>query len=163
MLIISLKKNIKKDFSGFVPVKVALLGDTATQLLSLAIRGSGYSDGFDIQVWEADFNQIERQVFDDTSELYEYKPDIVIIFHSTHKLLAKYNKLKPEERISFSQSRLELVEQINEKIQDQLKSKLIYFNHNEIDDAVFGNYANKTASSFLFQLRKLNFELMSCL
>lgn len=155
-----LKKNIKKDFSGFVPVKVALLGDTATQLLSLAIRGSGYLDGLDIQVWEADFNQIERQVFDDTSELYEYKPDIVIIFHSTHKLLAKYNKLKPEERVSFSQSRLELVEQINEKIQDQLKSKLIYFNHNEIDDAVFGNYANKTASSFLFQLRKLNFDLM---
>ena len=155
-----LKKNIKKDFSGLIPVKVALLGDSATQFLSLAIRGTGYSDGFDIQIWEADFNQVERQVFDETSELYQYQPDIVIVFHATHKLLAKYNKLKPEERISFSQTRLEVVEQINEKIQDQLKSKFIYFNYNEIDDAVFGNYASKTASSFLFQLRKLNYELM---
>jgi FkbH-like protein len=155
-----LKKNIKKDFSSLTPVKVALLGDTATQLLSLALRGAGYNEGFDLQIWEADFNQVERQVFDDSSELYEYKPGIIIIFHSSHKLLAKYNKLKPDERINFAQNRLELIDQINSKIKDDLKAKVIYYNYNEIDDAVFGSYASKIASSFLFQLRKLNFELM---
>ena len=155
-----LKKNIKKDFNGLTTVKVALLGDSATQLLSIALRGTAYDEGFDLKIWEADFNQIERQVFDDNSELYEYQPDIVIIFHSAHKLLSKYNKLKPGDRISFAQNRLDLLEQINNKIQQQLKSKIIYYNYNEIDDGVFGNYANKTNVSFLFQLRKLNFELM---
>src|SRR5205809_4049346 len=128
-----LKKNIKKDFNGLTTVKVALLGDSATQLLSKALRGTAYDEGFDLKIWEADFNQIERQVFDDTSELYEYQPNIVIIFHSAHKLLSKYNKLKPEDRISFAQSRLDLLEQINNKIQQQLKSKIIYYNYNEID------------------------------
>ena len=41
-----------------------------------------------------------------------------------------------------------------------MKAKVIYYNYTEIDDVVFGNYANKTESSFLFQLRKLNYELM---
>jgi FkbH-like protein len=155
-----LKKNLKKDFSGLAVVKVAVLGDTATQLLVQALRGAGYEEGFDLQIWEADFNQIERQVFDDNSELYEYKPDIILLFHSTHKLLAKYNKLKPSERSGLAQARMELLDQINNKIKEQLKAKIIYYNYNEIDDAVFGNYAAKTASSFLYQLRKLNFELM---
>jgi len=155
-----LKKNLKKDFSGLPALKVAILGDSATQLLAQALRGAGYEEGFDLQIWEADFNQIERQVFDDNSELYEYKPDIVLLFHSTHKLLAKYNKLKPGERSGLAQSRMELLDQINSKIKEQLKVKIIYYNYNEIDDAVFGNYAAKTTASFLYQLRKLNFELM---
>jgi FkbH-like protein len=155
-----LKKNLKKDFGGLPSVKIALLGDTATQLLAQALKGAGYDDGFDLEIWEADFNQIERQLFDDTSELYEYKPDVIIIFHSTHKLLGKYNKLKPAERSGLAQGRMDLIEQINDKVKEQLKSKIIYYNYSEIDDAVFGNYAGKTTSSFLFQLRKLNFELM---
>jgi FkbH-like protein len=42
-----------------------------------------------------------------------------------------------------------------------LKAKVIFYNYPEIDDAVFGNYANKLASSFLYQVRKLNYELMN--
>ncbi len=57
-----LKKNLKKDFSNLKKVKVAVLGDTATQFLVQALRGSGFDNGFDLQIWEADFNQIERQV-----------------------------------------------------------------------------------------------------
>jgi predicted enzyme involved in methoxymalonyl-ACP biosynthesis len=155
-----LKKNLKKDFTGFNPVKIALLGDSATQLLSQAIRGMGYNDGFDLKIWEADFNQIERQVFDEGSELYEYKPEIVIIFHSTHKLLYKYNKLAADDKRSLAETRMDLVEQLNHKIQTALKAKFIYYNYPEINDTVFGNYANKTSVSFLYQLRKLNFELM---
>src|SRR4051812_39871595 len=92
-----LKKNLKNDFSDLKTLKVALLGDTATQLLQQALRGEGYDRGFDLQIWEADFNQVERQVFDLSSELYEYQPEIVIVFQSSHKLLSKYNKLKPDQ------------------------------------------------------------------
>ena len=37
---------------------------------------------------------------------------------------------------------------------------MLYFNYNEIDDSVFGNYSNKVSSSFLFQLRMLNHRLI---
>ena len=97
-----LKKNLKNDFSVLKPIKVAILGDTATQFLAQAIRGLGYDKGFDLQIWEADFNQIERQVFDPSSELYEYKPEIVIVFQSAHKLLGKYNKIKDQGQSAFA-------------------------------------------------------------
>ncbi len=155
-----LKKNLKKDFTNLTPVKIALLGDTATQFLSEALRAEGYNHGLDLQVLEADFNQVERQVFDDHSELYEFNPEIVLVFFSTHKLLARYNKLNPAQHSLLAENQMKLVESIREKIARQLKAKIIYYNYPEINDSVFGNYANKTESSFLFQLRKLNYELM---
>ena len=33
-----LKKNLKKDFSGFKKVKIAILGDVSTQFLNIAIK-----------------------------------------------------------------------------------------------------------------------------
>jgi FkbH-like protein len=155
-----LKKNLKKDFSKLRKIRVAVLGDTATQFLVQALRGKGYDYGFNLEIWEADFNQIERQVFDTTSELYKFKPEIVIIFQSSQKLLGKYNKLQPEQQLQLAHTELGIIENLSVNITDDLNAKLIYYNYTEIDDAVFGNYANKTESSFLFQLRKINFELM---
>src|ERR1700676_4801622 len=155
-----LKKNLKKDFSKLKTIKIAILGDTATQFLMQALRGAGYLKGLDLRIWEADFNQVERQVFDSSSELYAFKPEIVIIFHSSHKLLAKYNTLKTEQYGSLADTRMELVNNICATLNEQLKTKIIYYNYTEIDDSVFGNYANKLESSFLFQLRKLNYALM---
>jgi len=155
-----LKKNLKRDFSNFKNIKIAVLGDTSTQFLAQAIRGMGFEKELDITVWEADYNQIERQVFDTTSELYEFKPEIVILFQSSHKLLGKYNKLQPNQYSLLAQTELESIKNINFTIFNNLASKVIFFNYTEINDAVFGNYANKIESSFLFQLRKLNYELM---
>ena len=39
--------------------------------------------------------------------------------------------------------------------------KIIYFNYPEIEDTVFGSYANKVESSLSYQVRKLNYELMN--
>lgn len=155
-----LKKNLKNDFSGLAPVKIALLGDTATQFLGVALRGAGWDAGFDLQIWEADFNQIEQQVFNDSSELYTYNPDVIIIFHSAHKLLQKYNRLGPDEYHTLAEQQLGLIHNIAASIKDDLNAKIIYYNYTEIDDSVFGSYANKTPGSFLFQTRELNYGLM---
>ena len=158
---LTLKKNLKKDFSDLKIIRVAILGDTATQFLTQALKGIGYDNGFDLDLWEADFNQIERQVYDHSSELYEFNPEIVIVFQSSHKLLGKYNKIKPELHQLFASNELTEIENIYSNLTSQLNAKIIYYNYTEIDDSVFGNYATKTESSFLFQLRKLNYKLMS--
>ncbi len=83
------------------------------------------------------------------------------MFQSSHKALGKYNKLNPEEHRSFADKELELIENINTSLTSQLNAHIIYYNYPEINDSVFGQYANKIESSFLFQLRKLNYKLMS--
>lgn len=155
-----LKKNLKKDFTGLAPVKLALLGDSATQLLAQALRGAAYNEGFDLQIWEADFAQVERQVFDEGSELYEFAPSVVVIFQSSHKLLGTYNKLKPEAYVTLTDTRMELAGNMYNQLKEKLNARIIYYNYTEINDAVFGSYANKVVSSFPFQLRKLNYQLM---
>ncbi len=85
---------------------------------------------------------------------------MVIVFQSSHKLLDKYNKLGSEKQTSLANNELESIEAIYSYLSGNLNAKIIYYNYTEIDDSIFGNYASKTESSFLYQLRKLNYELM---
>lgn len=158
---LQIKKNLKKDFSNLNTTKLAILGDSATQFLNQAIRGTGFDHDMNIEIWEADYNQIERQVYDKTSELYHFNPDVVLIFRSSHKLLAKYNKQETQQHFELAKNELKVIEELCDTISNTINAKIIYYNYSEINDSVFGNYANKTESSFVFQLRKLNFELMS--
>jgi predicted enzyme involved in methoxymalonyl-ACP biosynthesis len=105
-----LKKNLKKDFSDLQPIRIAILGDTATQFLSQAIRSIGFDSGFDLQQWEADFNQIERQIFDPASELYAFDPAIIIIYQASHKLLGKYNKTDPADHAGLADRQLKWID-----------------------------------------------------
>ena len=155
-----LKKNLKKDFSELPKIKMAILGDSATQFLSQAIRGQGFDVGFDLHVWEADFNQIELQINDSASDLYESKPEVIMLFLSSHKLLNKYNKLSIDVYNQLANNELNRINNLLDAIKQNSNAKIIFFNYNEIDDSVFGNYALKTEVSFLFQLRKLNYNLM---
>lgn len=155
-----LKKNLKRDSAGLKRIRLALLGDTATQFLTQAVRATGFDDGFDLQIWEADFNQIERQVFDPSSDLYAFEPEIVLLFQSSHKLLDEYNKLEPGEYAGLADRRLGLVKDIYNTLTNRLNVRIIYYNYPEINDAVFGNYAANVELSFLYQQRTLNYQLM---
>ena len=157
---VQLKKNLKKDFSGLSKIKVAVLGDSATQFLVQALKGMGYDHALHLDTWEADFNQIEQQILNPSSELYEFAPDIVIIFKSAYQLLDKYNKLPAANQATLASSELEKIDAFYNTISSLISAKVIFYNYNEIDDAIFGNYANQTPSSYLFQLRKLNYQLM---
>lgn len=156
-----LKRNLKLSFPDLKKVKVGILGDSATQHLCQAIKAVGYEYSLELDIFEADFNQIEGQIFDHSSELFEFKPEIIIIFQSSHKLLTKYNKCNPDQHFNFSDERLSLIQQLYQIIQDRLNAKVIYYNYAEINDSVFGNYSNKLTFSFLFQIRKLNYDLMN--
>lgn len=154
-----LKKLAKVELD--VPkMKVALLGDTATQLLVTAIKGEAVDRGINLDLYEGEYSQVERQLMDPTSELYEFDADIIIVFQSTHKL-GEYHSSQPmENQVLLAEERLSFIASLCENPSFANK-KLIYFNYPEIEDTVFGSYANKVESSFSYQVRKLNFELMN--
>lgn len=152
-----LKRAQKQDASAFPIVKIALLGDTATQLLATAIKGEGILRGYNIELWEAEYNQIERQILDPTSDYYQFNPDYTIVFHATHKLLEKHSALNTEQQNRLADDRLDFIRMLCK----QGRGRIIYYNYPEIEDAVFGSYASKVSSSFSYQLSKLNYELMN--
>lgn len=154
-----LKKNLKGDITKLPKVKLALVGDTATQLLVTAIRGMGIECGYNLEVFEAEYNQVERQFFDTSSDLYQFDADFIVLFLSTHKLCEHHSLLPANEQASLARERVAFIESICH-IPALESKKIICFNFPEIDDAIFGNYANKVRSSFPFQVRQLNYELM---
>jgi len=153
-----LKKNLKKDFSAFKKIKIAILGDSSTQLLNQCIKGFGYEEGYDFLIYEADYNQLDGQLLDTSSELYQFQPEFVIIFQSVQKTIKKFYK---SDKLSFADTQLEEVENFYATITSNLTTNIIYFNFQEINDNVFGNFSNKIEQSLIYQLRKLNFGLMN--
>ena len=153
-------KKLAREELNVPKVKVALLGDTATQLLVTAIKGDAVDRGLSLDIYEGEYNQVERQLMDPTSELYEYDAEITIIFQSTHKLGEYHSSLSIEQQERLADERLSFISSLCESPSFANK-KIIYFNYPEIEDTVFGSYANKVESSFSYQVRKLNYKLMN--
>ena len=158
--LIDLKKNLKKDNSQLPTIKLALAGDTATQMLCTAIRGMGVERGYNIDSYEADYNQVEQQLLIGDSELHQFDADFIVIFQSTHKLGERHSLLSVVEQEKLAEERIGFISSVCEN-PSLASKKIIYFNYPEIGDTVFGSYSNKVGASFTFQTRKLNYELMS--
>ena len=155
-----LKRNLKKDLTSLNSVKIAVIGDTATQFLTIALKGLAIEYGFQLNLFEAEYNQVEQQFMEPSSDLYQFDADYIVVFQSTHKLNEYYSFLNPDEQRQLADERLNFVRYICEN-QSLEGKKIIYLNYPEIEDGIFGSYANKVISSFTYQVRKLNFELMN--
>ena len=107
-----LKKNLKADLTKLPKVKLALVGDTATQLLVTAIRGMGVECGYNMEVFEAEYNQVERQFFDTSSELYQFDADFIVLFLSTHKLCEHHSLLSTTDQAELAHERIAFIESI---------------------------------------------------
>ena len=152
----SLKKLLKTDSSRLPELNVAIVGDTATQFLVTSLKGMAIDRGFRLNLFEADYNQVEQQFFDSQSELNLFQAQYIIVFQSTHKWAEKHARLKYDEQCRLADERLSFIKGIC----SLTEAKIIYLNLPEIEDTVFGSYANRIPSSFTWQVRRLNSGLM---
>ncbi len=155
-----IKRNIKKDYTSFVKEDIAILSNSATQLLNIGIRGLAFDYNIDLNIYEADYNQVEYEVFNEGSELYRKEPKYILLYLSTNKLMEKFYSFPAQERREFAFKYLTYIEDLVSTINTKLKNSIILCcNFPEIDDTIYGNQASKTEDSFLYQCRKLNYLL----
>lgn len=155
-----LKKNIKKDRTGFKNVSVSLLGNHATQFLAKGIEGYGVEHQLDIDLYEAEYDLIDIQIFNPDSELYEKASEFVIITKSELKLLKAYYKTPSAEKPFFAEKIVEEFRSYIDTINSRQQSKIIISNFIELPDMVFNNFGNNTKHSWTYQVRAVNFKLM---
>lgn len=155
-----LKKLSKTDASALPQYSLAVLGDCATQHLAMALRGYGVSVGIRLNVFDADYDQIDAQVMAPDSELYRFVPQGVLLQMCTEKLQEAFCDCPPEARASFAEDTYARIRQIWSRIGSRIPATVLQCNFPLIDDGVFGQFGNKTEQSFLFQQRKLNYLLM---
>ena len=155
-----LKKNLKNDFSQLPVHRVVLVADSASQMLAVAIKGYGYSRGINFDIKETDYDQVYQTVMDEHSVVYTHTPAYIIIFQSAEKSITTFYQLNTEAKKQFAAAQLLAVEKLVDTINTRLTCNIIYLNQAEINDAVFGNFSNKTPAAFLFQQRMINTGLM---
>jgi FkbH-like protein len=157
---IKLRKAAEESLACEKKYRVAILGDTATQLLSTCLRGELYLGNQNAEVFDADYNQILPLSLDSASELYLFHPDYIVLYPSVEVLYSQFQMCDPVKRESFASLEHDKWVNILNSIQSNCKAKIILFNYIERNDMVFGSYALNIPSSFLYQVKKLNMLMM---
>lgn len=142
-------------------LRVALLGDSAIQLLAKAIHASGRLSGLSVNIYEADYDQIDLQVLSHDSALYTFRPDFIIIYHSVSKLKNRFYSSPLGIKTEFHEHHSSKIENLVRSVASKCSSKIIYLNLPTVQDAIFGNYATKVETSLRFHIRAINQHLNS--
>lgn len=159
----TLQKEAKKITSNQREIKIAVLGNHTTTFFTKALKNQLTVSGFDAQVFESDYDQIDMTIIDSESQLYQFEPEIVVIFESSLKLRDTFYALED------NQSRSRFHKEINQSIQNRAallrtngsKAKIVYFSYELIDDQLYGNLFSKISHSFYNQLWKINHDLLT--
>ena len=144
-----------------LPIKVALLGNFSTQFLAKALQNQLTVKGLNSEIFEAPYRQIEVSILSDNSDLYDFTPEIIIIFESVFGIRDEFYSLDESDRINFAKHKTaklkSLITVLNEK---GLKVPVVYMSAELLDDQVFGSYSTQVESGIYWQLSKLNEELL---
>lgn len=156
-------KKAAKGSPGGKEIRVAVLGNCATQFFSLAVQGYAKLTGLPVNLFDADYNQIEQQLIDPESEVYGFSPENIILWLASDKLYEEFLDLPLKERSAFADTYMQKIEGYWNLISANSRARIIQPNFTEIDDKVLGQYSCKVESTFTYQIRKLNFFLQQAM
>jgi len=136
-------------------MKLAILGSYSTQILSKTLSHLNR----ELEVYEADYSQIDYEIINDESQLYKFKPDFIVIHETSLSFKKMSYKISNIDTPYYRQciSRLEkLIDKLNKVIPE---TKIIYPTLDLSNDMTFGNYFFKVPDSIDAQLHYYNYEL----
>lgn len=151
-----LKKAKKLQIEG-KETRIAVLGNCATQFFSTAIEGYAKLLGLNVTIYDTDYNQIDAQLLDAASEVYAFNPEEIILWLATDKMYEEFLDLQLTERNGFADFYMQKIENYWNLIAANARCRILQPNFTEIDDKVLGQYSCKVDTTFVYQIRKLNF------
>jgi len=95
------------------------------------------------------------------SNLYKFNPDTVLIYMCSEHLYEEYCATPIADRVNFAQNKMDNILMVWQMVTAKSKMNVLQFTFAENDDRIFGDYALGLEQSYIFQLRKLNYLLMS--
>ncbi len=153
-----LQKACKKEAGG-KEIRLAVLGNCATQFFSQAVKGYGRLSGLNLTVFDADYNQIATQLLNPSSEVYGFGADKILIWLCTEKIYEEYLAEEVSLRNAFAETYMQKIQHYWNLIEKNSKAQILQINFCEIDDKAMGNYSCKMDFTFIYQIRKLNYLL----
>ena len=137
-------------------MKIAILGSYSTQILAKSLMQINSS----LEVYEADYSQIDYEIINTDSGLYKFKPGFIIIHETSLSFKKKYyaSSISDAKYYLKNISRLEnLIFKLNENFEDV---KIIYPTLDINNEMTFGNFFFKVPESIDAQLHYYNYALI---
>lgn len=155
----TLSKRAKKPAApGLRPLRVAVMGDAATQHLIALLRALFASNGFDATVYEAGFDTVETEALDPASGLHAFSADVIVILQSVGKLRASYYEF-PDDRAAFASSRATQIEEVWRALRKQTHAPIVQSTFVLPCERPFGNYGFAIPDTFYGAVSELNREI----
>lgn len=152
-----IKKAAKKASPKGIGFKLAILGDSSTQFLAVAIKGYANLENIEIDVFDAGYNQIDAQILNPESEVCRFEPDAILLYLSSERLYEEFMALDVSNKCEYADTVMAKIEKYWDIISSRIGCKIFQPNFVEIDDSALGNYSCKCEQSFNYQIRRLNF------
>ena len=153
-----LRKGAKLKVEG-PEIRLAILGNCSTQFFATAVEGYTRLSGLNTIVFDADYNQIDAQLLDTGSEVYEFHPDHILLWLATDKLYEEFLDTPFSERAGFADSCMERIRLYWNLIGNNTEAKILQMNFTELNDLPLGQYSAKAETAFIYQIRRLNWLL----
>ena len=155
--ILSKKKKSQKTNK----TDIAILGESSNQFLKTAIEGTMAARGNYFNIYESGYEQLDFEIYNLESKLYNLMPRYIIIVLSVEKFKKNFFEQSQELKQQFATNTVNEIKRKINFLSKKLDSRIIILNLPEQIDLTFGNYGNKTKHSILYQLRTFNYELMN--
>jgi FkbH-like protein len=133
-------------------MKIAILGYYTTKILTKSLSDINS----ELEIYEADYSQVDYEIINDDSQLYKFSPDVVIIHETSLSFKSKYLSLN-NPNSKYYENRINSLAKLIYKINSVFSEvKIIYPTLDINNDMTFGNYFFKVPESADAQVHYYN-------
>lgn len=158
---VSLLNMITKDLTGLKKVRIAILSSSTATHFKHVLRFWLAKEGFDANIYEAEYGTIQQTILDNDSQLYQFAPEVVLLF-------TNYRDVKCD--IAPGSTAEAAADTVNEAVngyvslwkalQQRLNCHIIQNNADIPYSRVYGNYEATAAWGNVHALRQFNMSLI---
>jgi FkbH-like protein len=139
-------------------LRLAILGDAATQQLVVPLKVLFAERGIRLETYEGPFDATELSVYDPSSELYKFAPEMILILTSVQALKTRYYK-RAGSGAEFFQAEASRLTTIWEAIRKHTAVPVIQSNFALPVERIFGNFDQKVGDSLYAVVGALNLSI----
>jgi len=160
----SIKKNMKtKDTNQFKKMKIAVLSSSTIKGIKEALFIKCYKLRIIPEILIGGYNQYNQEILDDNSQLYKFKPNLVILFIDTKSLLGDvffdYYQLSEEKKDNLFGVIINQIKLLVDKILHNLNCKIVLHNFEVPINSPLGIIDNKQRLGFIEFVKDINSEI----
>ena len=85
-------KNIKDnfDFSKTKPIRIAILRSYTAEMIEPILKLKLILEGYNPEFYWGDYNQYSQEILDDSSAMYAFRPDMLLLMVRVEELMPDY-------------------------------------------------------------------------